>query len=118
MTKWMLLNQLDSGVMGLRQTKSGLMMITMRRILICFAVFLLAIYSCSCNSNPPKDSENEEMVYICVSNTAYAYHIDEYCQGLQRCSHKIKKVSRKEAEEKYKRKPCRWCTTPTIFNPN
>ena len=89
----------------------------MKRVLICFVAILFFVCSCSSCSNPPSYGENEEMVYICVSNTAYAYHKNESCQGLQRCTHEIKEVSRKEAEEKYRRKPCRWCMDPIVLNP-
>lgn len=84
----------------------------MKRFLIYFTAFLLVACVCLGCSNPPKD----KMVYICVSNTAYAYHENESCQRLHQCTHEIKMVSKKEAEEKYGRKPCNWCTSRQMLN--
>lgn len=92
------------------------MVITMKRFLICFIVFLLTVCICSSCGNSPKDDRDTEMVYICVSNTAYAYHKNESCQRLHQCTHEIKMVSKKEAEEKYGRKPCNWCTSRQMLN--
>ena len=39
-------------------------------------------------------------VYICVSKTASRYHCTESCNGLNRCSHKIEKVSVAEARNR------------------
>lgn len=51
----------------------------------------------------------ETYVYICDSRTAYAYHSSENCSGLNRCSHKILKITLDEAINKYHRKPCKIC---------
>jgi hypothetical protein len=37
-------------------------------------------------------------VYICVSKTATKYHLSDTCKGLSRCTHKISKVTLKEAK--------------------
>ena len=38
------------------------------------------------------------MVFICQSKGAKRFHYKESCHGLRRCTHKIEKVTRKEAE--------------------
>jgi hypothetical protein len=48
-------------------------------------------------------------VYICDSNTAKAYHASEDCRGLNRCTHEVVKVTKKEAEEQYGRVKCQVC---------
>jgi len=49
------------------------------------------------------------MVLICVSPTSYAYHTD-YCQGLNKCTHEVVRVTLNEAINKYgKTKPCGYC---------
>lgn len=41
----------------------------------------------------------KDSVYICNSSTSYAYHSNEYCRGLNRCSHGVLKVSLTDAEK-------------------
>ena len=48
-------------------------------------------------------------VYICDSKTAKAYHKGEDCRGLNRCTHEVVKVTKREAEEEYGRVPCQVC---------
>lgn len=49
-----------------------------------------------------------DSVYICRSSGAYAYH-SHYCQGLKRCTHRIDKVTPKEAIRLGFEKPCGFC---------
>lgn len=49
-----------------------------------------------------------DSVYICRSSGAYAYH-SHYCQGLKRCTHRIDKVTQKEAIRIGFEKPCGFC---------
>lgn len=49
-----------------------------------------------------------ENVYICTSPKAYAYHKNENCKFLKRCSYEIKAISIEDAKRKgYK--PCKSC---------
>ena len=48
-------------------------------------------------------------VFICKGGSAYAYHKTEDCRWLQQCNHKIEKVTVKDAENVYKRRPCKPC---------
>lgn len=48
----------------------------------------------------------DNSVYVCVSSSAYAYHYDPDCYGLNRCSHEIRKMSEKDAENYYGRSLC------------
>ncbi|MGN6354122.1 MAG: hypothetical protein ACTHLB_12080, partial [Parafilimonas sp.] len=50
-----------------------------------------------------------EYVYICVSRTAYVYHKTKECRGLSRCTHEIKKITKKEAVDDYGRRACKVC---------
>lgn len=34
-------------------------------------------------------SNSDRTVYVCESHTAYAYHLDRYCKGLQKCTHTV-----------------------------
>ena len=43
-------------------------------------------------------SNDTSAVYICVSKTATKYHLSDTCKGLSRCTHKISKVTLKEAK--------------------
>lgn len=51
----------------------------------------------------------EPIVYICNSNTAYAYHTSSYCRGLNRCTHGMLKVPLSKATKTYGRKACKIC---------
>ncbi|MCI9844563.1 hypothetical protein [Flavobacterium pectinovorum] len=44
-------------------------------------------------------NKNDKEVYICVSKTAAKYHLTGDCKGLSECTHTIKKVSLKKANE-------------------
>lgn len=48
-------------------------------------------------------TKTQDSVYICYSNTSYAYHSSPNCRGLNRCAHTIIKVSLKEATGKYRK---------------
>jgi hypothetical protein len=52
---------------------------------------------------------SDDQVYICDSQTANAYHSNQSCRGLNRCTHAVVKVTKKEAEEKYDRVKCQMC---------
>ena len=48
-------------------------------------------------------------VYICNSKTAEVYHATKSCRGLDRCTHEIKAVSKKDAVDVYGRRACKIC---------
>ena len=52
---------------------------------------------------------NETYVYICMGPSSECYHKDTDCRGIKNCSKEIKKVTLKEAIEKFKRRPCGYC---------
>lgn len=51
-------------------------------------------------------AEQGREVWICVSESSTAYHLNVNCQGLKRCKHDIIKVSESEAKSTYKRELC------------
>ncbi len=93
-----------------------------------FITLLLLAYSSLCHGLLTKDKEpavpsvdtvaatqsyyaslaaerTDVAVYICDSKTAKAYHQDEDCRGLNRCTYKVVKVTKKE----YGRVKCQVC---------
>ncbi len=54
-------------------------------------------------------TRTDTLVYACDSNTAKAYHSSQNCRELDRCTHEVAKVTKKEAEEEYGRVPCQVC---------
>jgi len=50
-----------------------------------------------------------DSVYICYSATSYAYHSSPDCRGLNRCTHRLIKVSLEDARNKYNHRPCKLC---------
>lgn len=53
-------------------------------------------------------SNQSSDVYICVSKTASKYHLSSMCKGLKECTHEIKKVTLKEANQLGYKKQCGW----------
>lgn len=52
--------------------------------------------------------QHQQMVYICNSGRAYAYHNSLSCHGLGRCTHEVEKVTIAKAKEMGYR-PCKIC---------
>lgn len=50
---------------------------------------------------------SERTVYLCNSETAYAYHYDKNCRGLKNCTHGLIEVTESKAKSQ-KRKLCGW----------
>ena len=50
-----------------------------------------------------------DSAYICDSKTAYAYHKYKNCRGLNRCTHRIVKISIDDAKNVYYRSACKIC---------
>ena len=51
----------------------------------------------------------EEIVYVCTGPKATAYHYDDYCPGLSRCSRSVEAMTMREAEEELGRTKCGIC---------
>ncbi|MDR1793595.1 MAG: hypothetical protein LBR36_09215 [Bacteroidales bacterium] len=78
----------------------------MKKFLIFFAFIACSLLAANTSKVAlPKDND---MVLVCCSEKAYAYH-DHYCTGLNKCEAEVKKVSAKVAVNTYKRKPCKFC---------
>lgn len=85
----------------------------MKRLLtLCLAALLLGVHTviiAAPHASYPVTAKTEDSVYICYSNTSYAYHSSTDCRGLNRCTHKIIKVSKKDAVDKYGKRACKLC---------
>lgn len=86
----------------------------MRKILLLFLALLTLILISGHNISKANQSlvtfQIQDSVYICNSSGAYAYHIRINCSGLQRCTHGIIKVSKKDAINIYRRSACKICS--------
>ncbi len=58
--------------------------------------------------NRTHEKPAKEYVYVCVSPTAYAYHSDKDCGGLNRCTHEVRKETVSEAKQDGRR-ACKLC---------
>ena len=62
--------------------------------------------------SPPNDKNEETLkevtVYICTGKSAYSYHNNRGCRGLNRCNAEIKSVSLEYAKS-IGRSPCKIC---------
>ncbi len=56
-----------------------------------------------------KEIKQETSVYICISKNAVAYHVNQNCRGLNKCTHEIKNVTISEAKKKGYR-ACKICS--------
>lgn len=63
---------------------------------------------CSLTTEHPPQIGNNSVVYICTGRTAYSYHNNKNCRGLNRCSAEIKNVSLEYAKS-IGRSPCKIC---------
>ena len=50
-----------------------------------------------------------EKVYVCDSDTSVAYHQSKECRGLNRCTHTIIYITKKEAINTYGKRACKIC---------
>lgn len=82
----------------------------MQKLLLPFFSFLLiALLNLSgISKNNHSDFKAENMVYVCKSEGAYAYHLTKKCRGLGNCKHDIIQVSIAEAYKLGKKKLCGW----------
>jgi len=73
------------------------------------AILLVAVLNFSViSTNNHADYRAENMVYICKSEGAYAYHLTNKCRGLSNCKHDIIQDSITEAYKLGKNKLCGW----------
>ena len=87
-------------------------MINIKRILP--FVFLLCLFAGisqePVQTKPVKEKATKEAtVYICDSESSYAYHSSSNCRGIKRCKHGILKVTKTDATDKYGRQACEIC---------
>ena len=71
--------------------------------LIATLLFVTATFNYGAHGN------SGQMVYICIGSTAYAYHKNLNCKGLNRCKAQIKRVTLSEAYIMGRNKPCGYC---------
>jgi hypothetical protein len=73
---------------------------------------LLTIAFIGILNSPSNDTsrhiQKEISVYICTGKSAYSYHNNRSCRGLNRCSAEIKSVSLEYAKN-IGRSPCKIC---------
>lgn len=63
---------------------------------------------CSTITEAPIQKGNDTSVYICTGKSAYSYHNNRSCRGLNRCNAEIKSVSLEYAKS-IRRSPCKIC---------
>ena len=64
---------------------------------ILLTVASIVIISCS-KDEPPLPGDND-IVYVCTSNSAKTYHIFRDCGSMKQCSADVLEVTRKKARE-------------------
>jgi len=75
-------------------------------------IILILFINLSCSqekneSNANSESDSPNIVILCKSDNAYAYH-NSKCLGLSKCDAEIEEVTQEEAI-KNGRKPCGFC---------
>lgn len=73
-------------------------------------IFAIVIWGALCGTTKeaPLQKENNTNVYICTGKSAYSYHNNRNCRGLNRCNAEIKSVSLDYAKT-IGRSPCKIC---------
>jgi hypothetical protein len=78
-----------------------------KHIAFLLSISLLFLFTSFGNSKPRLvGKEKVTYVWICVGESAYVYHLNKECHGLNRCKHERRHVTRQEAIDKYKRRLC------------
>ena len=69
---------------------------------------LLSFILCCCIDILPINNAGSNYVWICTGKSAYSYHNNRDCSGLNRCKASIQKVTIEKAKS-MKRTPCNIC---------
>ncbi len=78
----------------------------MKKILV--AIIMISIGITPMNSGTHQaDTEKDRIVYICTGPKVVAYHYDENCKGLNKCSRSIKAVRLRDVPKRHR--PCKIC---------
>ncbi len=73
-----------------------------------FILTLLSLSFIPMNSGTHQaDTEKDRIVYVCTGPKAVAYHYDENCKGLNKCSRSIKAVRLRDVPKRHR--PCKIC---------
>ena len=78
----------------------------MKRLVLFLCLFFV---SQSVLPNEGNADQNDVYVWICTGPSAYAYHSNQNCSGLNRCSAEIKMVTLHDAIVKWHRDKCKKC---------
>lgn len=78
-------------------------------IAVVIGVCVFASAFVAADSGRSAEPSDSDIVYICTGSSSTRYHATSTCRGLSRCSGNIVKVTRKQAEDTYKRTPCKIC---------
>ena len=72
------------------------------------SILAIVIWGYICTLGVPQQKENNTSVYICTGKSAYSYHNNRDCRGLNKCNAEIKSVSLEYAKS-IGRSPCKIC---------
>lgn len=72
------------------------------------SILAIVIWGCLCSTEVPQQKEDNTSVYICTGKSAYSYHNNRECRGLNKCNAEIKSVSLEYAKS-IGRSPCKIC---------
>ena len=73
---------------------------------IILPIIFAGMIGLSFTADNPTSALDENKVYICDSEGAYAYHYNKNCRGLKNCKHDILYVTKEEAIRRGKKKFC------------
>ena len=77
-----------------------------------FPFFLTLALLCSFASTPATTetaASETAYVYICTGGSSTKYHKTSSCRGLNNCQGDIVKITKSDAENKYRRTACKIC---------
>ena len=69
----------------------------MKSLIFVISIVLFSFISCS-KEEPPMPGDND-IVYVCTSNSAKTYHTQRDCGSLKQCKEDVLEVTRRKARE-------------------
>lgn len=64
-----------------------------------FLLLVLSLVLISCSKEEPPLPGDNDIVYVCTSNSAKTYHTFRDCGSMKQCSAEVLEVTRKKARE-------------------
>ncbi len=62
-------------------------------------MFFILVFAAGCSKDEPPAPGDNDIVYVCTSNSAKTYHTQRDCGSLKQCKEDVLEVTRRKARE-------------------